>query len=103
MKGYSTQSPHTALCNCCHQGGAASLVCRVHRCIMGKEKLNAVNLTRKRCSVKRSPAEKPRHQNTDPPATPRPSPPPSAYLPFESLQPVMSEPMASSSSAAHDS
>lgn len=35
--------------------------------------------------------------------TPPSPPPPSAYLPFASLQPVMSEPMASSSSAAHDS
>ncbi len=114
IKHVCTEGSGSALLSRHHQCGATWLVHSIARCIVGQEQLDAVDVTRERCSMKRSPAgEREReewkqkvewsinsaaasththaHTHTH------------AYLSLASLQPAMSDPIASSSSEAHDS
>lgn len=103
IKDFSTESFSLALLSCHHQCSATGLVYSVYRCIMGKEQLDAVHMTCKCCSVKRSPAEEAMKMKRDDAVRTMRGFALGPYLPLASLQPAMSDPIASSSSDAHGS
>lgn len=55
-KDFYTESADPALLSRHHQCSATRLVYSINRCIVGKQELDTVNVTRERRSMKRSPA-----------------------------------------------